>query len=503
MRLVSGIGRSLIAGAVTMAVLVTSTAVVAQSPDADLLLRVPEAYRAACAGIEPDLAAGETAGLVCNPAGGAVQAEYYQYGSTESLQAAFGVFVDQNAVDADGDSCTVGPSVIGYTIGDEQAGDLACYPNPGSLGGVMVQWTDESLGILAFGVVTSGGYPEAYDWWLGAGPQRSGVPPIDGPAILEPSADDPVASVNAALDTLITKQFDRMGDFACAEHRATIAARYDLGATLSAGLPDGVDPALLIDALTLVVTDRVVSLAGNDGQTATVSVAGSLVTTLDQAAARPFAAAVLEAMGQDSSDASVDAVLPGLVTQMEGTSDLADDLLMVLEDGRWLICEEPGAPDPTVAPTALTSGPMDPARYAELLAMVPEALRDSCRPNPYWEVTKEPGELAAAQCDPDGYDGPDYATYSLFLTADAMDAAYDVIATEYRDVGSLKGPGGGQGAGEGAWESGRRFCYTYAGLSASTYWTHDGLRVMGSASRPDLDWAALDAFWQAAGPIEP
>lgn len=156
--------------------------------------------------------------------------------------------------------------------------------------------------------------------------------------------------------------------------------------------------------------------------------------------------------------------------------------------------------EPSVPPASIMPGPMDQARYAELLAMIPAELRDSCRPNPYWEATQEPGELAAAQCDPDGLDGPAFATYALFRSATAMDTAYDVVASEYRDVGSLEGPGCGQGPGEGAWDAGRRLCYTYAGQSVSTYWTHDGLHVLASASRPDLDWAALEAFWLVAGP---
>lgn len=335
--------RRLAVAGLVLAMLGSSAATLAQAPDTDLLMRVPEPYRAACAAVEPDIATGQTAGLVCNPAGAADRAEYHRYDSIASLQAAFQAFVDRNAVDATGSSCTVGPSVTTYTIGDEHAGSLACYPNPGALGGLMLQWTDELLGILAFGVLTSGGYQEGYDWWLGAGPERGGTGPIEGPTV----------------------------------------------------------------------------------------------------------------------------------------------------------------PQPSVAPTAPAAGPMDPAAYAQLLALVPETLRDSCRPNPYWDATQDPGELAAAHCDPDGLDGPDYATYSLYATSDAMDAAYDEYATEYRDVGSLAGPGCGQGPGEGVWESGRRFCYTYAGLSVSSYWTHEALRVLASASRPDLDWAALEAFWQRAGPVGP
>lgn len=331
---------------------------------------------------------------------------------------------------------------------------------------------------------------------------------LQGDGTAAPSADDPVATVNAALDLFAGKAFAQIADLACESGRAAVAARYDLGAMLTAGLPEGVDGQPLLDALGLEIVDRVVELVDNDGQVAHVSVAGSLVRSIDQVAVRPFVAALLASMGQDATDAAIDAVLPQIAAQMEGASDLGDTLTLVLEDGAWRICEDVDAEQPSAgpasaAPASFAPGPMDEARYAELLALIPGELAASCRPNPYWEATQEPGELAAAQCDPDGIDGPAFAAYSLFDSAASMDAAYDRVATEYRDVGSLDGPGCGQGAGEGTWEAGRRLCYTYAGQSVTIYWTHDGFNVLASASRPDLDWTALESFWVTAGPIGP
>jgi hypothetical protein len=142
------------------------------SLDEALSAHIPAAFRANCSSVGPDRSNGQTAAMLCFPAGDATQAEYYQYDSVDTVTSAFDAFVAADGAAATGNSCKVGPSHVRYTVGDVDAGALACYPNTGSLGGVLYIWTDDQLAILSFGIAASGDYPSLYDWWLGAGPDR-------------------------------------------------------------------------------------------------------------------------------------------------------------------------------------------------------------------------------------------------------------------------------------------------------------------------------------------
>lgn len=335
---------------------------------------------------------------------------------------------------------------------------------------------------------------------------------LGAPGVLaaEPSADDPVATVDGLLDTLIAKDFAGIAPFVCAEKRAVVAERFDLEQAIGGALGEGVDVSALLAGMTVTIDGRSVTLVSNDGTTAQVAVAGSLVTAIDEATAREFLRQVLEASGQAVTDEILDQYLPLFTAQMQSGQDLADPgITVVVEEGRWLVCDDFGGvstatPAPTAEPGS-SLAPMDPAAYESLLATIPEGLRVACVPDSYWQVADlgpDPGELAQADCDPDGSGGV-YVSYSLYDSTAAMDAFYDQQLLGMRTMGALDGPGCPDGPGEGTWEHGRRFCYQPFGDDANVRWTHDALAITASAIEDDGDWAALDAFVASAGPVAP
>lgn len=339
---------------------------------------------------------------------------------------------------------------------------------------------------------------------LGVGAAAPVAAAADGP-----SADDPVATVNALLDALVAKDFASVGDYVCAEERDEAVAQFDLAAQISAEL-GGLDAQVLLDGMTISTPDRAVTEVSNDGSTAVVSITGSIHIDVAEEAAREFVRQVLEAMDETVTDEMLDEYTPLFMASVETAQDLTDPSVeVVLEDGLWLVCdelggEEPPSPGPSVEPGA-SAEPMDSAAYEALLAAIPEGLRASCAPDPYWEVPDlgpEPGETAQADCDPDGYGG-NWVSYSLFESNAAMDAFYDTQLAGMRNLGGLDGPGCPEGPGEATWESGRRFCYQAFGDDANMRWTHDGLMIAASAINDEGDWAALEGFFESAGPAAP
>ncbi|MFN8621889.1 MAG: hypothetical protein U0869_14250 [Chloroflexota bacterium] len=136
----------------------------------ELLSHVPEELAAACVPRRTVGDGGVVAGVVCAPAGAADQAEYYRYASPDALAAAFDAMVARSSEELGANDCSVGPSLVDYEVTGGARGQVACFENRDTLGGRLIVWTDETQSILALGVRTTGGYPELYDWWLGAGP---------------------------------------------------------------------------------------------------------------------------------------------------------------------------------------------------------------------------------------------------------------------------------------------------------------------------------------------
>jgi hypothetical protein len=206
---------------------------------------------------------------------------------------------------------------------------------------------------------------------------------------------------------------------------------------------------------------------------------------ITMATALPLLAALLLALGACAGGAAVNTIppptaLPNLPSPMAEPNDS-----FIPET------QAPELPDPEAA-------------YQQLLAEIPPALRASCTPETYSEsFPRDPGELAGADCDPDG-SGPLFVNYSLFVGKAEMDAAYELLKRGFAATGTISGPGCGKGPGEGTWDLGRKLCYQFSLLNdAKVLWTHDLLAVLSDASDDGGDWARLESFWKAAGPLTP
>lgn len=344
------------------------------------------------------------------------------------------------------------------------------------------------------------------------------------PAVAQgPSADDPAATVNGLLDTLIAKDFAGVGRYVCAAKRDAVSDRFDLQ-TQFAGLGEGIDIPALFDGITIATPDRSVTVTAVDSTTATVAIGGSITLDVTDAAARTFVTQLLESQGSEVTDELLDQYTPLLVGQLETPQSLQGEVLMALEDGVWLVCDDTfgaaGAspvptqtplPEPTASPAQSavpepSLAPMDVEALARLSAVIPPGIAASCVPDSYWQVPDlgpDPGEIASVDCDVDGVAGPLYASYSLFDSAASADAFYDLQRQGAQNLGWTEGPGCPDGPGEGAAPNGRRYCYATFGDDANTRWTDASLGIVANVTHDDGDWAALEAFVATAGPVTP
>lgn len=166
------------------------------------------------------------------------------------------------------------------------------------------------------------------------------------------AADSPEGAVNAVLDLLVAKEFDQMGPLVCEERREEILESLDLAQSMGG---DGVDAQPLVDAMTLSIEGRSVSTLSEEGDEASVELLGTLVVTFDEAAAREWVRAALEATGQPTDDASVDQYLRTLVDAFSSGVPIDTQADVVRVDGEWLLCDDfqgEDDPDPSFDPDA-------------------------------------------------------------------------------------------------------------------------------------------------------
>lgn len=160
-------------------------------------------------------------------------------------------------------------------------------------------------------------------------------------ALVAPAAlgqETPESAVNGVLDAVAAKDFERVGEFACEEQRDAVMAEFDLAAQFEA-IP-GIDVDALLDALTIRIEDRSVTLVSQDGDEALVAVRARMAGELDPEKAREFVVAILTMFGQDTSDEAVESTLADLQQEMTQGTDLESEVRVVRESGRWLVCDE-------------------------------------------------------------------------------------------------------------------------------------------------------------------
>jgi hypothetical protein len=173
------------------------------------------------------------------------------------------------------------------------------------------------------------------------------ISPASSPSAIGPSSTDPLATVNALLDIVIGRRFDQVASYACPASAASLDQHLDFAAGIAPSLPAGMDVQGLIDAMTLSIPDRSLSLVSSQGTTAIVDFRGTLTIAVDQEVLRPWVKALLVASGQDSSDASVDASIPTIANSFGPAQDISRQIQLTDTNGLWLICDPSLTPTPT------------------------------------------------------------------------------------------------------------------------------------------------------------
>lgn len=204
--------------------------------------------------------------------------------------------------------------------------------------------------------------------------------------------DGPETPVVGFLTAISEKRFDDLGQYFCAEFAAQ-ASGFDLGAAMAADLPEGIDPQLAVDAMSIAVAgpfgegDPLITVLAEDEAVTTLGVEATLVVTLDPERSEAFIRAIVEnelqSLGMDTTDENVEAFMTLVRDQLDEQVTFSEYLGEVAEvsraeDGTWLICggsivasdsEPTMTPEPSAdASDSVSPEALGPLPYAEYVA---------------------------------------------------------------------------------------------------------------------------------------
>jgi hypothetical protein len=204
--------------------------------------------------------------------------------------------------------------------------------------------------------------------------------------------DDPETPVVGLLQAMSEKRFEDLGQYFCPEF-ADQASGFDLGAEMAASMPPGIDPRLVLDALTISVTgpsgepEPLIYVLAEDAASTVVGVEATMTISLDPTASGPFVRAIVEnemqAQGMELTEESVQGLMAAVSAQLGdevGKSLYINEVADVRPtgDGSWLICggtiverdalSLPSAEATPVTSPTTTSSNLDAMSYADYVA---------------------------------------------------------------------------------------------------------------------------------------
>jgi hypothetical protein len=149
------------------------------------------------------------------------------------------------------------------------------------------------------------------------------------------AAADPVSALKDAMQAVTDKNFDKLAELTCAAKRDQVKDTFNPATALGAS---GIDPAKLLDAMTISLKDPAYTKVSEEGDKAVVQFKGTMSMKFDMTKFKAIMKEVLAAQGQTVSDAELDAGLAMITGELEQGQAMDEKVDMVKENGKWLMC---------------------------------------------------------------------------------------------------------------------------------------------------------------------
>ena len=151
------------------------------------------------------------------------------------------------------------------------------------------------------------------------------------------NASEPAGTVSAAMNAAKSGGFAKLLDYTCAAQKDSVAALFG-GGDVSGLSALGVDANELFNAMKMDFQDIKTAETSKTADKATVHVTGKVNISFDEGKMKEVIKKILASSGQPADDATVSAMLAGMSGSLSQSQDLDEDINLVQEGGKWVIC---------------------------------------------------------------------------------------------------------------------------------------------------------------------
>jgi hypothetical protein len=153
-----------------------------------------------------------------------------------------------------------------------------------------------------------------------------------------PSTADPAGAVTAALDAAESGGLTKLTEFACAAQKDKIAEAFG-GQSLAGLEAAGISAEELFGSMQMSFDNVKATETSRSGDKATVHVTGDMKIAFDKTKFKEILKAMMQQAGQSVDDATLELAMGAMESQLTQTQKLDEDMTVVQEGGKWLICE--------------------------------------------------------------------------------------------------------------------------------------------------------------------
>jgi hypothetical protein len=147
---------------------------------------------------------------------------------------------------------------------------------------------------------------------------------------------DPVGAVKDLMQAVQDKKFDTLGNLVCAAQKDALTKTFDPAASLAG---TGVDVKAMLDAMTISTSNVQYTKKSETGDNAVVAITGNMTIKIDRTKFKPILQQIFKAQGQDVTDEQLNQALDQAASSLETGQDLSQDMVVVKENGKWVVCK--------------------------------------------------------------------------------------------------------------------------------------------------------------------
>ena len=152
-------------------------------------------------------------------------------------------------------------------------------------------------------------------------------------------ANAPVGAVNAAMAAAEAGGFTQLTEFMCQASKDDLTSAFGGGGELGGLAGAGLDPNELFSALKIDFQDTTVTEVSKSDSEATVHLKGKMAFAFDDAKMREVMRKILETQGIQATDQMIDVAMSTMESQLTQPQDIDEDMKLVQENGKWVICQ--------------------------------------------------------------------------------------------------------------------------------------------------------------------